>query len=53
MAALGHAMNDATLEGFGRLLLAMEIHSAREYYHVRYVTRYLCEHRYVIQVTKA
>ena len=35
VAALGFAMNDEVLEGFGRLLLATEIHSVRQYYHVR------------------
>ena len=35
MAALGYALSNQAVEDIGRLLLAMEIHSVREYYHVR------------------
>ncbi|XP_071940914.1 uncharacterized protein [Antedon mediterranea] len=35
VAALGHALGDVTMQNIGRLMLATEIRSTREYWHVR------------------
>jgi endo-1,3(4)-beta-glucanase len=40
LAALGLALGDATMQSVGQLMLAVEIRSVREYYHVRANNQY-------------